>query len=287
MDRCLRTGSAAPRRLTSNKGSESGPAWSPDSARIAFAAKRDDDEVHQIYVLDVVRGGEAQRVTAAPTAASVPRWSPDGQTHLFQAAMWPGATDEESNRKAVQERKNIEVEGSHLRLVSNQKLRSLDRGLEEPPLGRRRRRRSQSAQPAWRVEGRRREPGYGGDGARRRLVARWPVGCFRRDREYGCWRRSAMVLGSHLWQVARSGGEPKRLDAGRSRLRRARASAPTERPLALTATRREGRDLSLIAYRLRPVADREGQPVSIRHNGSRSCRLVQLVVHARQPDAST
>jgi Tol biopolymer transport system component len=29
-------GSAAARRLTSNKGSESGPAWSPDSTRIAF-----------------------------------------------------------------------------------------------------------------------------------------------------------------------------------------------------------------------------------------------------------
>jgi Tol biopolymer transport system component len=57
-------GSAGPRRLTSTKGTETGPAWSSDSTRIAFAAKRDDDEVNQIYVLEAVRGGEAQRVTA-------------------------------------------------------------------------------------------------------------------------------------------------------------------------------------------------------------------------------
>jgi len=49
-------GSAKPRRLTSSKGGESGPAWSADGLRLAFAAKRDEDEVAQIYVLDAVRG---------------------------------------------------------------------------------------------------------------------------------------------------------------------------------------------------------------------------------------
>src|ERR1044071_8785765 len=34
-------GSAPPRRLTSSKGGEGGPAWSPDSRRLAFTAKRD------------------------------------------------------------------------------------------------------------------------------------------------------------------------------------------------------------------------------------------------------
>ena len=69
-------GTAPPRRLTSNKGPESGAAWSGDSTRIAFAAKRDDDEVAQIYVLNIAAAGEAQRITNAPTAASAPRWSP-------------------------------------------------------------------------------------------------------------------------------------------------------------------------------------------------------------------
>ena len=37
-------GSAPPRRLTNTKGGESGVVWSPDSARIAFAAKREGDD---------------------------------------------------------------------------------------------------------------------------------------------------------------------------------------------------------------------------------------------------
>jgi Tol biopolymer transport system component len=45
-------GSAKPRRLTSTKGGESGVTWSPDSRRIAFAARREGDEAGQIYVLD-------------------------------------------------------------------------------------------------------------------------------------------------------------------------------------------------------------------------------------------
>jgi Tol biopolymer transport system component len=44
-------GSAKPRRLTFTKGGESGVAWSPDSRKIAFFARREGDEVNQIYVL--------------------------------------------------------------------------------------------------------------------------------------------------------------------------------------------------------------------------------------------
>ncbi|HET7746347.1 MAG TPA: S9 family peptidase, partial [Vicinamibacteria bacterium] len=43
-------GSAPPRRLTSSRGSEGGPAWSPDGRRLAFSARREDDEVAQVYV---------------------------------------------------------------------------------------------------------------------------------------------------------------------------------------------------------------------------------------------
>ncbi len=41
-------GSAAPRRLTSTKASESGVAWSADSRRIAFATKREGDDANQM-----------------------------------------------------------------------------------------------------------------------------------------------------------------------------------------------------------------------------------------------
>ena len=43
-------GGAAPRRLTSSRGGESGADWSPDSRRLAFTAKREDDDVAQVYV---------------------------------------------------------------------------------------------------------------------------------------------------------------------------------------------------------------------------------------------
>ena len=53
-------GSAPARQLTQTKAPESGAEWSPDATRVAFSTKRDGDEVAQIYVLDVVRGGEAE-----------------------------------------------------------------------------------------------------------------------------------------------------------------------------------------------------------------------------------
>ncbi len=97
-------GSAAPRRLTSTRSAESGAAWSPDSRRIAFSARREGDEVSQIYVIDIT-GGEAVRVTSLSTGASAPRWSPDGAKLLFTSMVYPGAADDEANKKIAAERK--------------------------------------------------------------------------------------------------------------------------------------------------------------------------------------
>jgi len=97
-------GSAAPRRLTATKSGESGVAWSPDSRRIAFSAKRDGDDENQIYVLDL-GGGEATRATQLSTGASSPLWSPDGSSILFSSQVYPGAGDDEANRKIAAERK--------------------------------------------------------------------------------------------------------------------------------------------------------------------------------------
>jgi Tol biopolymer transport system component len=41
-------GSAPPRRLTSSKAAEGGADWSPDSRRLAFTTKREDDDVAQV-----------------------------------------------------------------------------------------------------------------------------------------------------------------------------------------------------------------------------------------------
>jgi Tol biopolymer transport system component len=99
--------SAKPRRLTFSKGGESGVAWSPDSQRLAFSAKREGDDVSQIYVLDIADGGEAVRVTSLSTGARSPQWRPDGKALLFTSTVFPGAADDDANKKIANERKAL------------------------------------------------------------------------------------------------------------------------------------------------------------------------------------
>jgi dipeptidyl aminopeptidase/acylaminoacyl peptidase len=99
-------GSAAPRRLTSTKASETGVAWSADSRRIAFATKREGDDANQIYTLDLSGGGEAVRVTSVSTGAGSPAWRPDGNALLFTSLVYPDAADDTANKKIAAERKD-------------------------------------------------------------------------------------------------------------------------------------------------------------------------------------
>jgi len=98
-------GGAPPRRLTNTKAAEGGAAWSPDSRQIAFTTKREGDDEAQVYVLDVIGGGEARRVTTVSTGASNPQWRPDGQAILFETSVYPGALDDEANKKAIADKK--------------------------------------------------------------------------------------------------------------------------------------------------------------------------------------
>jgi dipeptidyl aminopeptidase/acylaminoacyl peptidase len=82
-------GSAPPRQITHGKGTPSGTAWSRDSRRLAFSAKRDGDEAPEIYVLDLAQGGDAERVTRLPAGARSPLWSPDGTSILFVSDVPP------------------------------------------------------------------------------------------------------------------------------------------------------------------------------------------------------
>ena len=120
-------GGAAPRRLTTGRGSEGDPVFSADSTRLAFSARREDDESAQIYVLDLA-GGEAQRVTSWPGGAKSPRFSPDGRTLLFVGHTHPGAVTDEDNRKAAAERKARKY---NVRAYDSFPIRHWDRWLDE------------------------------------------------------------------------------------------------------------------------------------------------------------
>ncbi len=98
-------GGAPPRRLTATRDPEGAVAWSPDSTRIAFTAKREGDTERQVYVLDLAAGGDAQRVTDLVAGANHPVWRPDGRALLVSTPTLPGVTDEASQRVAVEQRK--------------------------------------------------------------------------------------------------------------------------------------------------------------------------------------
>jgi dipeptidyl aminopeptidase/acylaminoacyl peptidase len=121
-------GGAKPRRLTFSKSGESGVAWSPDSRRIAFSARREGDEVNQVYVLDIAAGGEAVRVTSLSTGARSPQWRPDGREILFVSTVFPGAPDDEANKKVAAERK---AQKYRVRVYEKFPIRNWDKWLED------------------------------------------------------------------------------------------------------------------------------------------------------------
>jgi dipeptidyl aminopeptidase/acylaminoacyl peptidase len=98
-------GSKPPRRITNTKAPESDVAWSADSSSIAFATKRENDDIEQIYILNLAAGGEARRLTNISTGASSPQWRPDGKAILFESRVYPNALDDEANKKIAAEHK--------------------------------------------------------------------------------------------------------------------------------------------------------------------------------------
>lgn len=119
---------AKPRRLTATKGGEGGVAWSPDGRQIAFSARREGDEASQIYILDVANGGEAVRVTSLSTGARGPQWRPDGKALAFVSTVYPGAADDDANKKIAAERK---AQKYRARVYEKFPIRNWDRWLED------------------------------------------------------------------------------------------------------------------------------------------------------------
>ena len=89
----LPTEDAAPRQLTRCGGKDGQALWSPDGARIAFIAKREQDGVKdvsaQLYVI-ASTGGEARRVSNFAPGIESFKWMPDGRRLVFAAWVWPG-----------------------------------------------------------------------------------------------------------------------------------------------------------------------------------------------------
>jgi dipeptidyl aminopeptidase/acylaminoacyl peptidase len=121
-------GSTKPRKLTNTKGAESGVTWTPDSARIVFAARREGDEANQLYALDVTQPGEAVRLTALSTGARAPLVSPDGKWVLFQSSVYPGTFNDEDNKRLAAERK---ARKWNARFYESFPIRNWDRWLDD------------------------------------------------------------------------------------------------------------------------------------------------------------
>ncbi|MCZ8130322.1 MAG: S9 family peptidase [Steroidobacteraceae bacterium] len=210
-------GSQPSRRLTATAAPETSLTWSDDGRRIAFVTKRERDTENQVYVLDVMGGGEAQRVTDAPPGARQPKFSPDGTRIAYVADAWPGAKDEADNRRLDRERDARRYEA---RVYEGFPVRHWDRWLDE----RQARVYVQSLDGGAPVDvlagsALLREPGYSGrmDDDGTRLDPAWTpdgsgiVFVASVDRH----RAAYAFTSTQLWLAPAGGGaEPRRLTAG-------------------------------------------------------------------------
>ncbi|MGH2748206.1 MAG: S9 family peptidase [Actinomycetota bacterium] len=87
-------GSSEPKQITDGDFEDSGPAWSPDGATIAFASGRAEDWdiewTSDIHVLGA-DGGTPELLTAGDATCLLPSWSPDGTRIAY--AYTPGVLD--------------------------------------------------------------------------------------------------------------------------------------------------------------------------------------------------
>ena len=122
----------APVRLTAATANDNGPAWSPDSRRIAFASGRAGGPP-QIFVINL-EGGEARQVTKLPVGVSALKWFPDGRRIAFVADVPPGfAGDWTALKKQLDDRSKSKVSA---KVTENRQYRYFDRWLTDGDFGR-------------------------------------------------------------------------------------------------------------------------------------------------------
>src|SRR5687767_12337081 len=210
-------GKSPPRRLTQTRAAESGLEWSPDSRRIAFSAKREGDEVNQIYVLDIAGGGEAQRATTLSTGTRLPKFSPDGTRIAFTSDVPAASRNDEDSKRIIAEEKARKYK---MRAYDRFPIRNWDTWLPED------RRPHAFVQTLGQNDPRDlfagtemvQQPGFNGrstPGANELDIIWAPDGkslIFSATRNAN--RGAYDFTNTELWQVAIAGGEPRRLTGG-------------------------------------------------------------------------
>jgi len=81
----LNTETSVTSQVSFAKEGASQPAWSPDGTNLAFV--RNTDGKSQIFLLNLVTGGEPRQLTKSKYGATNPVWSPDGSKIAFSSSM--------------------------------------------------------------------------------------------------------------------------------------------------------------------------------------------------------
>lgn len=81
---------SAPIPLTTYRGSEESPSFSPDGNQVAFEWNGEKQEKFDIYVKVLGSDSTPLRLTSDPAPSRYPAWSPDGRTIAFQRLVNPG-----------------------------------------------------------------------------------------------------------------------------------------------------------------------------------------------------
>jgi dipeptidyl aminopeptidase/acylaminoacyl peptidase len=75
------------------EGSNTGPVWSPEGRRIAFASKTVDSEKSGIFIWQAEGAGSGRQLTSTEGIQVPTSWSPDGETLLFTDLLPSGSED--------------------------------------------------------------------------------------------------------------------------------------------------------------------------------------------------
>ena len=121
-------GSKTPRKITNSKGGEDNYFWHPTANQIFFTAKREGDEVAQLYRLNLDLGGEAQRMTNISTGVLTPKISSDGSKIAFTSRVYASAFTDSLSKKMAEEKKKIKTKA---RVYTSFPVRYWDSWLDE------------------------------------------------------------------------------------------------------------------------------------------------------------